>query len=63
MMNQRYSKLNGIEFRNKNVQGFVEAKDIKFIHGRRNHKESQGAVETLAKLFETIFHTITKMIR
>ena len=54
MMNQRYSKLNGIEFRNKNVQGFLEANNIKFIHGRRNHQESQGAVETLVKLFKTI---------
>ena len=40
---------NGTEFRNKDVEGYLEAKDIKFIHRRPYHPESQGAVETFNK--------------
>ena len=50
MVSQRYSKTdNGTEFRNKDVEGYLEAKDIKFIHGRPYHPESQGAVEAFNK--------------
>ena len=40
---------NGTEFRNKDVEGYLEAKDIKFIHRRPYHPESQGAVEAFNK--------------
>ena len=40
---------NGIEFRNKDVEEYLEAKDIKFIHGRPNHQDSQDAVEAFNK--------------
>ena len=40
---------NGTEFRNKDVEGYLETKDIKFIHGRPYHPESQGAVEAFNK--------------
>ena len=54
----------GIEFRNKDVEGYLETKDIKFIHGKPNHPESQGAVESFnKKLFITILQTVTKMVR
>ena len=36
---------NDSEFRNKDVDEFLEAKDIKFIHGRLNYPERQSAVE------------------
>ena len=31
------------------MEGYLEAKDIKFIHGRPYHLESQGAVEAFNK--------------
>ena len=31
------------------MEGYFEAKDIKFIHGRSYHPESQGAVEAFNK--------------
>ena len=31
------------------MEGYLEAKDIKFIHGRPYHPESQGAIETFNK--------------
>ena len=37
------------KFRNKDVEEYLEAKDIKFIHGRPYHPESQGAVEAFNK--------------
>ena len=40
---------NGTEFRNKDVEGYLEAKDIKFIHGKYYHPESQDAVEAFNK--------------
>ena len=40
---------NGTEFRNKDVERYLEEKDIKFIHGRLYHPESQGAVEAFNK--------------
>ena len=43
---------NGTEFKNKDVEGYLEAKNIKFIHGRPNHPESQDAVETFNKTIQ-----------
>ena len=39
----------GTEFRNKDVEGYLEAKNIKFIHGSPNHQENQGAAEAFNK--------------
>ena len=54
---------NCTEFRNKDVEGYFEAKDIKLIHRRSNHPESQVLLRHLTKLFKTIFQTVTKIIR
>ena len=32
------------------MEGYLETKVIKFINGRPNHPESQGAVETFNKI-------------
>ena len=34
------------------MEGYLEAKDIKFIHGRTYHPESQGAVEAFNKIVQ-----------
>ena len=40
---------NSIEFRIKDAEGYLKAKDIKVIHGRPNYPESQSAVEAFNK--------------
>ena len=40
---------NGIEIKNKDVKEYLEAKNIKFIHGWPYHPENQGAVKAFNK--------------
>ena len=46
---------NGTEFRNKYVEGYIEAKNTKFIHGRPNHPKYQSAVEVFNKTVQNCF--------
>ena len=45
------------------MEGYLEAKNIKFIHGRPNHPESQGAVEAFNKTVKDYLSDCYEMIK
>ena len=47
MMNQKYSKLITELSLNKNVKGYLKAKDIKFILGKSNHQKAKVLLKHL----------------
>ena len=54
---------NGTEIKNKDVEGYLETKDIKFIMKDLIIQKDKVLLKHFTKLFKTIFQIITKMIR
>ena len=46
---------NSIEFKNKDIKGYLELKDIKFINRRPNHRKSQGVVKVFNKTIQDCY--------
>ena len=43
---------NGKEFANQKVENYLSKNNIKFIHGRPHHPQSQGSVEAFNKYIQ-----------
>ena len=49
---------NGREFVNKEVESFLQKQDVKFLHGRPYHPQSQGMIERLNRTIQQSLNVI-----